>query len=312
MQTADVRAQVFASFVLAERYPGRVEERTESIFRGLESMVDSTDGAMRLARTAGDLEEAFAGGPVAAIFGLEGADPLQGKAEHLKRFFDRGVRDMIFAWQDNPFSGTAFGKNTPLTAEGARLLGLCEELGVMVDVSHLSDAAFADVCGQATKPFIASHSNCRTICPSKRNLTDEMIRNLADHGGVMGINLSSGFLSPKTFAAWQDVKERFAGQTLTWQERERLAREIAPSVPRPPFGLIVAHIKHAIDVGGENCIGLGGDLDGIIHTPEGMDGVQDYPQISGALSDAGLTHGQIDKICYGNFLRVFREVLPSA
>jgi len=197
MMDAGVRAQIFACFVLSEQHPGDESERAETMIRTIESMAAGTEGEMRIARTRGEVRDAFAGGPIAAILGLEGADPLEGKAERLRHFFDLGVRDLIFAWQDNPFSGTAFGENTPLTREGERLLGLAEELRVMVDVSHLSDRAFDDVCGMATKPFIASHSDCRALCPSLRNLTDPMIRALADRGGVMGINLAPGFLDPE-------------------------------------------------------------------------------------------------------------------
>jgi len=311
MHEAGVRAQVFACFVLDERYPGQVEERTSALLDAFDAMLTSTDGGLRLARTRADVNRAFENGPGAAILGLEGADPLGRRAENVHRFFARGVRDLIFAWHDNVFSGTAFGKDSPLTAEGERLLGLCEELGIMIDVSHLSDQAFQDVVERSTKPFIASHSNCRAICPSPRNLTDEMIRELADRGGVMGINLSSSFLSTKTLSHWQDVKKRFAGQTLSWQEKERLAREIAPTVPRPPFEVIVTHVKHAIDVGGEDCVGLGGDLDGIVHMPEGMDGVQDYPRIAEALLAAGLGEAQVAKVCHENMRRVFLDVLPA-
>jgi len=198
-----------------------------------------------------------------------------------------------------------------LTVEGERLLGLCEELRVMVDVSHLSDAAFDDVCRMSTRPFVASHSNCRALCPSSRNLTNEMIRKLADRGGVMGLNLSTSFLSPRALDAWKDVKRELDGQSLHWRERERRSRGIAPSVPRPPFDWIVKHILHAVDVGGEDVVGLGGDLDGVVHLPEGVDGVQDYPKIPHALREAGLTEAQVEKVCHGNFLRVFKEGLPD-
>jgi len=311
MQTANVRAQVFACFVLEERYPEKVQERTNALLGALDAMIAGSGGRLTAVRTRKDLESAFGDGPRGAILGLEGADPLEGRAENVHSFFDRGLRDLIFAWRDNPFSGTAFGENTPLTEEGERLLGLCEELGIMVDISHLSDRAFQDVLARSTKPFIASHSNCRSICPSSRNLTDGMIRQLADCGGVMGINFSSSFLSEKSLSHWQEVKARYAGQTLTWQESERIAREIALTVPRPPFGIIVAHVKHAIDVGGEDCVGLGGDLDGIVHLPEGIDGVQDYPRIADALLEAGLTEAQVAKVCHGNMLRVFSETLPA-
>ena len=309
MREAGIRAQIFACFVLSERHPGEEAARAEAMIRAIESMAEQTRDEMRVARTCGELGAAFDGGPIAAILGLEGADPLEGRAENLRRFADLGVRDLIFAWQDNPFSGTAFGENTPLTREGERLLGLAEELGVMIDVSHLSDRAFDDVCRMATKPFIASHSDCRTLCPSLRNLTDPMIRELAGRGGVMGINLAPTFLDPEVLRRVMPLFEAAQKPGVPVEERERLQQR-AMSIPRPSLDWVARHVQHAIDVGGENCIGLGGDLDGIGQTPEGIDGVADYRLFAPLLREAGLTERQIEKVFYRNFVRVFDEVLP--
>ena len=135
LRSAGVRAQVFACFVLSERYPEQEAERAEAMLATLEEAFATIGEGMRIARTSDDLGAAFEGGPIAAVVGLEGADPLCGKAESLRPFFESGVRDVIFAWKDNPFSGTAFGENTPLTREGERLVGLSEELGVMVEAT---------------------------------------------------------------------------------------------------------------------------------------------------------------------------------
>ena len=309
MQKAGIRAQIFACFVLSERYPGEEAERAEVMIRIVGSMVEGTNGRMRVARSREELDDAFAGGPIAAILGLEGADPLEGRAERLRHFVDLGVRDLIFAWKDNPFSGTAFGENTPLTREGERLLGLAEELRVMVDVSHLSDRAFADVCRAAKAPFIASHSDCRVLCPSLRNLTDPMIRELADRGGVMGINLAPGFLDPEIHR-WQTPLFEAAQQPDVSEEERARLRERATSIPRPPLDWVARHVLHAIDVGGEDCVGLGGDLDGITQTPEGIESVADYRALVPLLRGAGLNERQIGKVCYRNFVRVFDDVLP--
>jgi membrane dipeptidase len=311
MVAADVRAQVFACFVLSERHPGEEARRANRMIDALESMVADTDGEMRLVRTGTELERAFGEGPRAAILGLEGADPLEGSAENLRAFVERGVRDLIFAWKDNPFSGTAFGENTPLTAEGERLLGLCEELRVMVDVSHLSDSAFDDVCRAATRPFIASHSNCRALCPSPRNLPDEMICALAERGGVMGINLSPAFLNPGFYHATLPLFEASQRPDISQEELQGL-REQASEISRGGLEWMVRHVVHAIDVGGEDCIGLGGDLDGIPYLPEGMNGVEDLPRFVPILRDAGLSEAQIEKVCHRNFVRVFSEVLGAS
>ncbi len=309
METAGIRAQIFACFVLSERHPGEEAERAEAMIRAIAAMTEATEGGMRIARTRNDLKRAFDGGPIAAILGLEGADPLDGKAERLRNFADLGVRDLIFAWKDNPFSGTAFGEDTPLTAEGERLLGLAEELRIMVDVSHLSDSAFEDVCRMATKPFIASHSDCRALCPSLRNLTDRMIRALADRGGVMGINLAPAFLDPAVHERQTPLFRAAQKPGVSDEERERL-REEALKIPRPSLDWVAKHLMHAIDVGGEDCVGFGGDLDGIAQTPEGIEGVADYRLFAPLLHEAGLNEHQIEKVCHRNFARVFDEVLP--
>ncbi len=303
-------AQVFACFVLSEQHPGKERERAEAMISTIERMAVESDRRMRTVRSASELHAACDGDQIAAIIGLEGADPLEGRAENLRHFSDLGVRDIIPAWQDNPFSGTAFGSNTPLTNEGKKLIELAEELHVMVDVSHLSDSAFRDVCEITKRPFIASHSNCRDLCPTLRNLTDEMIRTLSDHGGVMGINLSPSFLDPdyhaQAFPRWQRALEPDATQ----EAKERLRAEVN-ALPRPSIEWITRHVLHAIDVGGEDVIGLGGDLDGISNTPEGIETIADYVKIPDLLLAAGLSSAQVEKVCYANFERVFSEVLAD-
>ncbi len=310
MLSAGSCAQVFAVFVLSERHPGGERARAEEMVSAIQRMAAGSSGRMKIVRTASELEKSCNAGPIAAIIGLEGADPLEGKAENLRHFYDLGVREIIPAWQDNPFSGTAFGTNTPLTAEGIKLVELAEELRVMVDVSHLSDAAFASVIEVATRPFIASHSNCRALCPTLRNLTDLQIRTLADRGGVMGINLSPAFLDPEYYARAFPRFERSLAPGTPEEEKERLRAEV-DALPRPTIDWIARHVKHAIKIGGEDVIGLGGDLDGISKTPLGIDGIADYVKLPDLLLKAGLTERQVEKVCYGNFLRVFSEVLPD-
>lgn len=302
-------AQVFACFVLSERYPGKERKRAEDMIKTIYSMAAGSNGSLQVVTSASGLSSCCdSGGPIAAIIGLEGADPLEGSAENLRHFYELGVRDIIPAWQDNPFSGTAFGSNTPLTDEGEKLVELAEELKVMVDVSHLSDAAFNGVTQITKRPFIASHSNCRALCPTLRNLTDDMISTLADHGGVMGINLSPAFLDPEyyqqAFPRWQRSLEKDTSD----QEKKKLLSEVQ-ALPRPSIDWIARHVVHAIQIGGDDVIGIGGDLDGISETPEGIDTIADYTKIPDLLLASGLTSKQVEKVCYANFRRVFTEVL---
>lgn len=309
LNEAGIRIQVFASCaVYPETPPDRIVERGEAMVSAVWAMAAASGGRMAVATSAADLRRAMVGGPIAAIIALEGADPLEGKAEGLRRYVERGVRSVIFAWTDNEFSGTAFGTDRPLTREGERLLGLAEDLSTMVDVSHLSDRAFADVCRASTRPFIASHSNCRTLCPHPRNLTDAMIRQVADCGGVMGINLAPHFLSGEAMSAHAALRAEWATKIDTAAARADLAAR-RRALARPSLDWVARHVVHAIKVGGEDAVGLGGDLDGIDVTPDGIESVGDYVKLVPLFREAGLSERQIGKVCHANFLRVFEEVL---
>ncbi len=309
LEEAGVRAQVFASCaVYPETPPDRVVARGAAMVDAVWTMAEQSGGRMRVATTAADLCRAQEGGPIAAVIALEGADPLEGRAEALRDYATRGVRCVVFAWKDNAFSGTAFGANRGLSREGERLLGLAEELGVVVDVSHLSDRAVGEVAAAATRPFIASHSNARSLCPHPRNLTDAQIRRLADCGGVMGITLAPHFVDPATMAAYQALRAEAEARGDSSAVRADIAAR-RRRLPRPPLALVVRHVLHAIRVGGEDAVGLGGDLDGIEATPAGLETVADYPRLVDLFRDAGLSPRRIEKVCWENFARVFAEVL---
>jgi membrane dipeptidase len=246
------------------------------------------------------------------IAGLEGADALEGRAEAIETFHAEGVRILTLAWGDTPFCGSTYGSGAGLTALGTELVQRCEELGVMVDVSHASDQAFLDVLSVARRPFVASHSCCRTVCPNPRNLTDAMIRSLSEAGGLMGIALGSAFLSTDVYTREKPGMDAFFSAMATgeipfdeaWAASERLEEQS----PRPTLSLVAEHVKHAMNVGGEDCVGLGGDMDGVSSTPEGLDGVKDYPRIAGVLREAGLTEAQVEKVCWKNMARVFAGI----
>ncbi|MCX6028304.1 MAG: membrane dipeptidase [Chloroflexi bacterium] len=314
------RVQLFAVFAPASYYPDRdLRGHAEEAIRRIRGWADASDGRMRVALTAMDVRAPLppcSPAPVHALIGLEGADPLAGRAENLEQFYRLGVRNVIPAWDDNPFSGTVFGLGSGLTPEGYKLIELCEALRVMVDVSHLSDTAFGQVCDMARRPFIASHSNCRALCPSQRNLTDEQIRALADRGGVMGVNLSPDFLAPDYHAAWGAVMAQVGAsyQGVDAATRQKIREAAGPrwaAIPLPGIEWIARHVQHAIAVGGEECIGLGGDLDGISFLPAGVTGVESYPRIAESLLAAGLTAAQVEKVCWGNMARVFGDVLEA-
>ncbi len=314
LSAAGGRAQVFAIFAAASYFPHRdIRALAEDAISTLHRWADESAGRMIIARTRADVARSFDDGSagIAAIIGLEGADPLP-DAEALNAFFALGVRLVIPAWDDNRFSGSSTGKGGPLSIEGRRLIELASSLRVMVDVSHLSDAAFVEVAGlMGKRPFIASHSNCRGLSPASRNLTDAQIRILAGQGGVMGVNLAPDFLDPTYLAAWDAIMAPVKGADAATRQKHRMAAGPQLSaIPLPPLDWVVRHVKHAFNVGGEDCIGLGGDLDGISLAPAGVTGVESYPRIADELQRGGLSATQVEKVCWRNMARVFEEVLP--
>jgi membrane dipeptidase len=253
------------------------------------------------------------GARIAILPSLESADPLGTDVDNLFAFYEAGVRLITLAWGDNAFCGSAYGDGAGLTKKGVDLVAAMESLGVMVDVSHLSDRGFADLCQVAERPFVASHSNCRSLCPSGRNLTGEMIHALGERGGVMGITLAPGFLSRDYWDREQAVMGRSFRTVLSgevaFDAAQAKGAEAMAGVARPPLSSLVDHVKWAINEGGEDVVGLGGDLDGVDYLPQDFAGVEDYPLIEELLREGGLSSSQVDKICHENFVRVFQEVL---
>jgi len=308
------RAQVFAIFAAESYYPGRdLRALAEAAIHTLQGWAGRSEGRMQIVREGCDIARASGDdfGGLAAIIGFEGADPLP-DADALHEFFALGLRLLIPAWDDNRFSGSATGRSGPLTAEGVRLIELARALRVMVDASHLSDSAFERVVElMGDRPFIASHSNCRSLCPTPRNLTDAQIRVLGERGGVMGINLAPDFLDPGYLHAWEGIMPSLDGADAATRQKLRMAAgpQLA-AIPLPGLDWLGRHVLHAMCVGGEDCVGLGGDLDGINFMPAGVTGVESYPAFVEVLSQAGLTARQVEKVCWRNMARVFQEVLP--
>ncbi len=319
MLVAGHRVQLFAVFAPRSYYPDRdLRAYVEEAIATIHGWETASEGRFHVAMTAAELTPDD--GHLIGLIGLEGADALAGDAENLRHFYDLGLRLVIPAWDDNAFSGAATGSGGPLTAEGEKLVVLAEALGVMLDASHLSDRGFEQLLTLTTRPFVASHSNCRALSPSPRNLTDAQIRAIADRGGAVGVNLAPDFLAPDYLAAWDAVMasahspvaaDLAPGETMS-SVRQRMREEAGDrlrAIPLPGLEWVARHVLHLIAVGGEDTPGLGGDLDGISFMPAGVTGVESYPAIAATFEDAGLSARQIDKVCYGNMLRVFSEIL---
>lgn len=248
----------------------------------------------------------------AVIIAIEGATPLMGKVEELGHFYKRGVRLLTIAWDDNEFCGTVFGNNSGLTKLGEHLIRYCNELGVIVDVSHASDKAFYDIAAITKIPFLASHSNARKLCPNNRNLKDDMIRTIARRGGVIGFVFGSGFISPEYYQHEKANRDRIIkglrDKTMTFREAEEISRKTLSGLANAPLSLLVGHAKHILNVGGEDCLGLGSDFDGVDSLPRGMTGVQSLPLLVMEMEKQGIAARIIDKICYQNSYQFFNDL----
>jgi len=216
-------------------------------------------------------------------------------------------------WAD---SSTDTPRHNGLTDFGQQVVRERNRLGMMVDISHVSDKTFQDVLEVTTKPVIASHSSCRALSDIPRNMTDDMIRALARNGGVIGINFGAGFLSPRDAEA---VRGRIAQAVATDPNLSgRALDEYAAADYIKQYGEMkpaaatledaAAHVDHVVKIAGVDHVGIGSDWDGINSVPAGLEDVSKMPALTAALLRRGYTEADVRKILGGNFLRVLREV----
>lgn len=270
--------QFFALFAAEEDHPGiALEEVCRAQYTLFQREMAQHKDRMVHCRTGEEARAAFVAGKGAAFLSVEGAQLLGCSLEGLERAFRMGVRAVNPVWNHaNRLCGScAEEPERGLTAQGRTFCRRMEALGMLVDVSHMSDAGFWDVAETLEGPFIASHSNARALCPHPRNLTDEMMREIIRRGGVAGINLFRAFLGEDT-----------AG-----------------------LEAVVAHIEHFLALGGEENVALGGDLDGCgDQFPAGFAGIQDMEQIVEALLRRNYREELLHAIFFDNLMRVVNQV----
>ena len=280
-------------------------------------------GELLLATTADDIREAKKQKKIAALMGVEGGHMMDNDLAVLRTFAALGVRYMTLTHMENTEwadSSTAKPEHNGLTDFGKDVVREMNRLGVMVDISHVSDKTFYDVLATTKTPVIASHSSCRALCSARRNMTDDMIRDLAKNGGVIQINYHVGFLSQEFMdfdAAHPDVHKELGaelakrcGDNETCMEifGQDVVREFmnAGKLPKVDWTAIVDHIDHAVKIAGVDHVGLGSDFDGAA-MPIGMEDATHLPQITDALLKKGYSDSDIRKILGENTLRILSE-----
>ncbi len=301
------------------------------LFDGIYRQVQKHPDEMVMAYSADDIVRTRTGPHkrLATLIGVEGGHAIENDIRVLRDFYRLGARYMTLTWANtNEWADSSGDVDDPkvthhngLTDFGKQVVEEMNRLGMMVDISHVSDKTFWDAIELSRAPVIASHSDARALSHHTRNLTDEMLKAVAKNGGVVMVNFSSDFLDedyrqreealmkerqPAIAALREKLKN--ADEKTREQEYEKFRAEWRERLPRPPLKSLIHNIDHIAKVAGIDHVGLGSDFDGISSTPLGIDSAADLPKITQALLDRGYTAEQIKKILGGNLLRVFREV----
>jgi membrane dipeptidase len=271
--------QFFAAFIDPAFGQAYAMKRAIQIIDKLYEQFEIYKDNVMLCCNDNDIQTALMEDKVAAVLSIEGGDALQGDLSTLRIFYRLGVRSICLTWNHrNEIADGASDSSTGggLTPFGSKVISEMNSLGMLIDLSHLSEKGFWDVMHQTSDPIIVSHSNAKSICDHRRNLSNEQIIALKTNGGVMGINLYPFFLTGTTKASLTDI---------------------------------IKHIEHISGLIGTEHIGIGADFDGIEITPVGIAGVEDIKKIYNELLKLNYSEESIKKLAGGNFMRVIKRVL---
>jgi membrane dipeptidase len=330
-------AEFFSIWVDPAQYKGQYARRTLELIDSVKQQVARHRDKLEFVATPAGIELAHRERKLGVLMGIEGGHSIENSIPLLRQYYALGVRYMTLTWTNSngwaDSSGDIDDASVPHTKEGLTEFGKdvvyeMNRLGMMVDISHVSDRTFFRTLVISRAPVIASHSSARALCDAPRNMSDDMLRAVArsggpnSKGGVVQVNFYSGFLSqawrdaakvlePEMNKATQALKDQAIaeGKPVPYAEIEKLQRQFGDRIPRPPFSVLIDHIDHIAKVAGVDHVGLGSDFDGISdQLPEGIDSAADLPKITEALMARGYSAEDCRKILGSNLLRVFREV----
>ncbi len=334
MKEGGLDIEIFSIWAPPDKIPHSYEY-ANTLIDSLESLVRRNPDKVGMAYNSEQIHTLVQNGKLAALMGMEGAHPIEDslvdEAEELKElehFYQRGIRYITLTW-NNSVSWASSAKDETDTAKqisfkgltpfGEKIVRRMNELGIMVDVSHIGEKTFSDVMRVTSQPVIASHSSVYNICPHRRNLKDEQIRAIAKKGGVIFINFYSGFLDSTYFKkenvlrkkqqAEMDSLKEHTGEHWTEHEQEMSTKHTQEmDAIRPPLSLLIDHIDYVAKLVGVDYVGIGSDFDGVGSLPKEMDDITFLPNITRELLHRGYAERDIKKILGENFLRVFKEV----
>lgn len=307
---------------------GESKTRAEALIGIVERIVAEAPDKYAIALSPADVEAQFERGLISLPLGMENGSPVEGVLTNLQYFYDRGIRYITLAHSlSNHISDSSYDDNKAhggLSEFGESVVREMIRLGIMIDISHVSDGAFWDVMEVTTVPVIASHSSARHFTPGfERNMNDEMIMALAENGGVIQINFGSSFVSAEAneygsrrgdaFSAFRDSLDGDPSEEQLAEFRARFEEENGP-YPYASLEQVLDHFDHVVELtGGVDHVGIGSDYDGVGDSlPVGLKDASTYPNLIEGLLDRGYSEVDIRKILGGNLLRVWREVEVAA
>ncbi len=321
LREAGFGAEFFSVWMPETPGDGRAVKTALGRIDGLLETIRRHPGDLEQAFTAADIRRIRAAGRVACLLGIEGGHIIEDSLPALRMLHRLGCRYMTLTHSFNvPWADSAGirddvkGEHGGLTERGEEIVREMNRLGMMVDISHVSDETFEDALRVTSAPVIASHSSCRAVFKHRRNLSDDMLRAVAKSGGVVQINFFSGFVD----AGWQDLRKKWEdehkdvlGPLAAKFKANRQAYEDALEVferehpcPRSPFSILARHVEHAASVMGWDHVGIGADWDGIPALPAGIDHCGDLPKLTALLLARGAKEADLEKWLGLNLLRV--------
>jgi len=275
---ANLGLQFFASYIESEYKPFQAGWRGLELLDASHRFIEENPDEVFIFKEKNDIKK-LGKSKIGVLLSVEGGEILGESIFMLDIIYRLGVRSLCLTWNERNAIGDGVGEersNSNLSAFGFEVIRKMNNLGMIIDVSHLNEAGFWDILNFSEKPFIASHSCSKKLCNHPRNLSDKQLRALADKKGLIGINFCPDFLNESGKADINDV---------------------------------VKHICHIADIGGVDLIGFGSDFDGIDEIPKGLEGVQKFPNLIDKLINVGFSSKEIEKICHDNFIRVINDVL---
>ena len=307
LREGGVNAAFFAVWINDERSDLEAMRLALREIDAIHRTVEAYSDDLVLALTASDVVQAKAEGKIAVMISIEGGRCIDEDLGILRTFYRLGVRSITLAW------GAATGwidshneeRHGGLTDFGRGVVAEMQQLGMLVDISHVSDRSFWDVLETSERPVFASHSCCRSLQDNPRNMTDDMITSLGEAGGVINVNFVSGFVGAGTALGYQEPTKAPEGEIT--DPFDALTKK-GPGVG-PPMSRLIDHFDHAVSLAGPTHVGIGSDYDGASHFPVGLDDISYMPLVTGALLERGHSAEVVEGILGANDVRLLGETL---